>query len=205
MDDYRRGSRCPACRLTPGLCLCDSLPRIELPFRLIVIQHIKESGKLSNTGSLAHRLLAGSELHVYGKLGACIDAGILADPSTDYFVLFPGPCARELTPSALAPRPGRRAALVALDARWGQARRMSRRVPGILGHPTVTLPGDAGQSFQFRTAPRAGFYSTIDAVTLAIRCAGHPDAAERIEAELNRIRPRTMHLRGYRRRKEIGG
>jgi len=199
-DDYRKQARCPCCRLTPGLCACDSLPRIELPFWVLIVQHVKERDKLSNTGALARRMLRRSELHLFGARDRPFDDALLRDLQTDYFILHPGPDAALLAPGMLAPKPGRKSALVVLDARWSQSRRMARRVPGITGLPAVTLPEDVPDSYQFRKAPAPGRYSTVDAINLAIRCAGHSAAADRMQAALLSLRPLLRHVRGWDRR-----
>ena len=204
-DEYRKHARCPVCRLTPLLCVCATLPTIDLPVRVLLIQHHKERDKQSNTGRLAHRMLANSELVYFGSRDTPFDEELLRQPETDYFVLHPLPGAVPLAPGGLDPAPGRRATLVVLDGTWRQARRMTSRVPGIAGLPFVTLPDDGRTPYQPRRAPAPGHYSTIDAIANALRFAGHVEAADRMERVLREIRPRLDHVRSRSRRSSLEG
>ena len=65
-DDYNRDSRCEVCKLTPGLCLCDALPAIELPLDLLLIQHAEEIYKQSNTGSIVAASIPACRTAVHG-------------------------------------------------------------------------------------------------------------------------------------------
>jgi DTW domain-containing protein YfiP len=200
-DEYRKHARCPVCRLTPLLCVCATLPRIDLPVRVLLIQHHKEREKQSNTGRLAHRLLSNSELVYFGARDEPFAEEVLQRPGTDYRVLHPLPGARPLEPGDL----GRRSTLVVLDGTWRQARRMTSRVPGIAELPFVTLPDDGRTPYQPRRAPAPGRYSTIDAIANALRVAGYEEAADRMEQVLRAMRPRLDHVRAKTRRRSLEG
>ena len=202
-DDYRKEARCPVCRLTPLLCVCETLPRIEVPVQILLIQHQKERAKQSNTGRLAHRLLADSDLVYFGSREFPFPDRTLRDPSTDYFVLHPLPGATPLAPGSLDPAPGRRSTLVVLDGTWRQARRMTSRVPGISRLPFVMLPEGGRAPYQPLRAPAPGRFSTIDAIANALRASGYVEAADRMEAVLSEILPRLEHVRSKRTRASI--
>ena len=204
-DDYSRDARCPFCRLTPGLCVCGDLPRIETGLRVLLILHAKEKLRQSNTGMLAHRMLVNSEACVFGSWDEEFPDGELRRPDTDYLVLHPLDDAQVLTPELAAPRPGRTTTLVVLDGTWHQARRITKRVPGLAGLPYVRLPDDVAETYQPRRAPRPGHYSTAGAIAHALRCAGEGDAAATMESALESTWPRLMHVRGKRKRDELAG
>ena len=135
-DDYTKDSRCEVCRLTPGLCVCDHLPRIASPVRVLIVRHAKEEWSQSNTGSLLHRVLEGSEILRYALGDGPFDDTPLRGPGTH--VLYPRPGASVVTPK-LAPDVK---TLVLLDARWRQARRMSTRIEALHSAPFLMLPLD---------------------------------------------------------------
>jgi len=202
-DDYSREARCRYCRLTPGLCVCGDLPRIETRLRVLLILHAKEVERQSNTGMLAHRMLVRSEACVFGSWDEEFPEEALRRPDTDYLVLHPLDDAQVLTPERAAPAPGRTTTLVVLDGTWHQARRMTRRVPGLRDLPYLRLPDDVAETYQPRRAPRPGHYSTAGAIAHALRCAGEADAAATMEAALERTWPRLLHVRGKLKRDEL--
>ncbi|KXZ53404.1 hypothetical protein GPECTOR_7g1300 [Gonium pectorale] len=136
---------CPTCWLLPGLCVCGRMQRFSTSrTKLVVHAHHGEWGSASNSGSILPNSLEGAEILLYGypdhdrRLRE-----LLADTSRTTALLWPG--ADSLLPeqlSALADeRTGGRLTVVALDATWGNARRMQGWFPK--GTLTVRLPPES--------------------------------------------------------------
>jgi DTW domain-containing protein YfiP len=126
-----RRPRCQRCNLPPHLCLCAELPRVETRTRFLLLQHVAETRKKSNTGRVAALALANATLFTYGAPADSFDPALLSEPGT--WLLFPdGPPA---PPDAPAPRQ-----LVVLDGSWSQARRMTQRLPVLRTLPRLVLP-----------------------------------------------------------------
>jgi DTW domain-containing protein YfiP len=152
------------------LCLCGEVPTIATRTRIVIVRHHRELHRSSNTGRLAALALANSALVDLD------DAGRAAlPPLEDAWLLFPeGP-----EPTAGRPPPRQ---LVVLDATWSQARRMYRKIPGLLGLPTLRLTGAPTPAARLRASPAPGQVSTIEAIAHALRQLEGEVAAAPLEA-----------------------
>ena len=59
--------RCLTCGSSLTLCMCAELPRLELRTKIALVIHRHEVLRSSNTGMLAVRALANSELRIRGE------------------------------------------------------------------------------------------------------------------------------------------
>ena len=163
--------------------------------RVLVIQHRRERGSQSNTGPLAHKVLENSKLVVYGDRPP-FNASVLSEPGRETFVLFPLPDAPTLSPSAITPAPGRHTTLVVLDASWRQARRMSRRIPGIRKLPFVQLPAHLSPQWTLRKPRQPGQLATAEAVAMALELIGEAHAAQALREALAMVAMEVIKIRG---------
>jgi DTW domain-containing protein len=138
--------------------------------RLLVLRHVLERGKPSNTGRLAALALPSCDLVEYALPGAALDEAPLREPGT--WLLYPGDGA----PPAGAPR-----RLVVLDATWSQARRMLHRIPGLRGLPRLSLPAPAAPVERMRTPPLAGGMATLEAIARALEALEGPEVARPLD------------------------
>jgi DTW domain-containing protein YfiP len=164
--------RCARCNLPPHLCLCADIPRVETRTRLLVLQHMVEARKKSNTGQLAVLALAHSRLLTYGAPDEPLDTSVLAEPGT--WLLFPdGPPA---PPDAPVPRQ-----LVVVDASWSQARRMTQRIAALRALPRLVLPPPTPGMLRLRDPTHPSGMSTLDAIARAVAVLEGPEAAAPLE------------------------
>lgn len=195
-DNYTRAARCAFCKLTPRLCVCDELPRIDLPFRFVVVRHGTEIGRQSNTGALVPRLLPASVLIDYGLRDNPYDSTPLVDPLTDYWLLFPDEQAQLLSRADFTCAAGRSTAFVVLDATWRQARRMLTRVRELRGMRCVALPASPQPARLMRKPPAPGRYFTLEAVTRTVETLGFAAEAAQLRAASTLVVRRVLHIRG---------
>ena len=188
--------RCGVCLRFTAHCICAQLPRSTAGVRVIIIQHAQELKNPSNTGRLVGHVLAGAALLGYAVRGEPFDGSALADPHTEYVVLFPRPGAASF-PEALPPsRPGRTRALVLLDATWPKAQRMARRIAELRALPFARLPENAAPRFALRKPPRQGHLGTAEAAALALELAGERGAARTLMEALAAIAGEALKERG---------
>lgn len=192
-DDYTRGARCLGCYFTPGLCVCTSLPTLELPFHVGLIRHRTEIELVSNTGRFVPKLLADASVHELGLHGSRFDGSWLEDPSRDLYVLYPDPGARPLTPAVLGDRP---LTLVVLDATWRKARRMIRRVSELHSLPRVALPYPRPAGLSPRKAPDPMAHCTIEAVAAAVAALGFREEGALLWEQSRALIERIRHVQG---------
>ncbi len=177
--------RCPACFFRPEECLCPAcLPPAQTRTRFLLLRHVSERLRPTNTARWAALALSEARLVDYGARGALLDEAPLALPGT--CVLWPGAAA----PLAAPPRQ-----VVVVDASWSQARRMLQRIPALRELPRLSLPAPPEGSLRLREPPVADGMSTLEAVARTLELLGEPAAA----AKLDRIHALSVE-RGLRLR-----
>ncbi|WP_164018044.1 tRNA-uridine aminocarboxypropyltransferase [Pyxidicoccus trucidator] len=164
--------RCHRCNLPSHLCLCAEIPRVETRTRFLLLQHVMEAGKKSNTGRVAALALVNGRLLLHGAPTESYDTALLSEPGT--WLLFPdGPSA---PPDAPAPRQ-----VVVLDGSWSQARRMTQRLPALRALPRLVLPPPEPGMLRLREPSHPSGMSTLDAVARAVAMLEGPEAAAPLE------------------------
>jgi DTW domain-containing protein YfiP len=132
---------CRRCWLLPGVCICPKLASFDPSTRVIVHVHAFEWGQGTNSGSVLAASLSSSRLLLKGLPEHDAELQqLLDDPSHTVAVLWPGEGA--VLPDELQriadERSAGRIAVIAVDASWGNARKMRGSYPpGLL---QVKLP-----------------------------------------------------------------
>lgn len=191
----RMNRRCLVCGLWRERCVCAELPTAPFATRILVVQHASERFKPTNSGRLLVHMVEGAELRLFGAQNLAFDPRPLADPETDWRVLFPRPQAEVLGPGLRA-REGKRLGLVLLDGTWHQAARMTRRVPGVAELPFVTLPDGPPPVWTVRTQHLAQGRSTFEAGLDALEALEGPSAAALLRDAFVRHTERLLRLKG---------
>ncbi len=164
--------RCSRCNLPLHLCLCADIPRVETRTRILLLQHVLEAGKRSNTGRVATLALPHSQLMLYGAPGEALDVALLSEPGT--WLLFPD--GQPAPPEAPPPRQ-----LVVLDGSWSQARRMTQRISVLRSLPRLVLPPLPPGTLKLRDPSHPSGMSTLDAVARAVAALEGPEVAAPLE------------------------
>jgi DTW domain-containing protein YfiP len=164
----KRAGRCEGCGLHHALCLCARFPRAEVETPLVVVQHIRERFKPTNTGRLLQQMVSGVALTHFGMREPPFDASALQRTDVRFHILFPREDATELSPGNVAQmraelQPGQRLGFVLLDGTWHQCSRMSRRVPVVDTLPCVSLPPGPPSRWGVRTQHDVRGLSTFEA------------------------------------------
>ncbi len=159
------------------LCICDAMTPVTMTTQLVVVAHYREVRKVTNTGWLAHRLVTGSELRLWGARDDpdWADGGAsLVAPGHDNVVLTAAEGAEVVEPTAFT-RPVR---LIVPDGSWRQANKMPRRIPALKDLTWLRLPPGPPSRYQLRRETRDGGLATIEAIARALRYLGEPAAAD---------------------------
>jgi DTW domain-containing protein YfiP len=147
-----------------SLCICALVTPLETRTRLVVVMHRSEERKSTNTGALAARCIARSEIIVRGHEDR--PPVFVADPKTQPVLLFPHEDAVPLSHfSASSERP---ITLVVPDGTWRQASKVRARVPGLRDIPCVSLPRESQSEYRLRAESHADRLSTIEAIARAM-------------------------------------
>lgn len=185
--------RCPACALHTALCMCPLVEPLAVQTRVIVVQHVTESGRSSNSGRLAPLTLRGAELRVRGRPGAPLDLEGLVDPTRRVRLLYPLPGAPTLAADPDDPRP---VTLLVPDGNWRQARKLVQRVPALRDATKVRLPPGPPSRYRLRSHPDPDRIATFEAIARALGVLEGPAMQARLERWFDVFVERTLWTRG---------
>ncbi len=184
-----RTTVCPRCLLRDDACVCSVLIRVATRTHFIILRHVVESRRSTNTGGIAALALPNSTLIEVGG-GPPVPQGTLLRPGT--WLLFPGFAA----PPDDAPPPER---LVVLDGTWKQARKLLLRVPALRPLPKLSLPAPSTASARMRRQTVAGGMSTLEAIAFALARFEGTEVAAPLHALYAEMVQRALAIRGRRR------
>jgi DTW domain-containing protein len=186
-------ARCPRCALHAVYCLCGEAPRLRPRTGLVVVRHLHEAEKTSNTARIA--LLALPDALLLSPDEARGPAGEALLSSPDTWLLLDGPGALPMEEAPWGARPPARLALV--DGTWGQARRMAARLPALAALPRLYLRAPPPARARLRQPPTPGGRATIEAMADALALLGE----EEIARDLLALQAR--HVEAVRRQRGV--
>jgi DTW domain-containing protein len=158
---------CTACRLPEWVCVCAYAPRVTTRTPLILVVHVHDLGRTSNTVRLLALAIRDTALVCHGAYPAPADPAPHVPAGATPVVLFPGYGAKPLTSELIAALPSV-PALVVPDGNWRQASSMVKRLPLLAGAVKVTLPVRAFAGSALRRNRPGHRMSTYEAVTQAL-------------------------------------
>jgi len=139
----------------------------------VIVRHVSERWRSSNSGRIAALALRNCELLEHGDQGAPLDLAGVNGPGA--WLVYP-----EGPPCTVAPSPPPERLLI-LDATWQQARRMRQRLAGLRGMPVLRLPDAPAPAARLRSSPGHGMVSTIEAIARALRVVEGEEPARALE------------------------
>lgn len=162
--------RCKRCWIREEYCLCPYLPEVRPRTGLVLVRHQREAWKSTGTARIAHLALPQMVGVEYGDdqepasraLAPHLEGAALLFPASD--------------DAPVASPPLRR--LIVLDGTWRQARRMARRLPGLLALPRLALPPKEEAVLRLRSSPRSEDRSTLEAIADALQLLEGEEVAE---------------------------
>ncbi len=177
------------------LCICQAIPRYNLPTRLVLIMHRREQHKPTATGPLALQALVNSELRIHGHQDHPLDCSDLDISYRRPFLLYPGDDAQVLSKSLLE-QDSRPVTLVVPDGNWGQAARMGRRLPGLGHAEMVRLPEGPSTRWGIRRECHPQGLATFEAIARALGIIESPEVQAGLEELFRLMVERTLQARG---------
>jgi DTW domain-containing protein YfiP len=151
------------CAASRTLCLCDTVPRIELRTKICLIIHHRELSRSSNTGLLAVRALVNSEVRIRGEGRATLDLKDVLSSQYRTFLFYPTNDAVELD-KALVMQEHTPIQLIVPDGTWRQARKIHSRHPELKDLPRVKISTPNHSTFQLRAQSRPEGMATLQAI-----------------------------------------
>jgi len=204
MPADRDHSPCPACRLPGWLCVCAHAPRVATRTPLLLVVHVHDLGRTSNTARLLALAVRDATLVCHGVFPAPADPVAHVPAGATPVVLFPGRGARPLTPELVAALPSP-PALVVPDGNWRQAGRMVKRLPLLAAAAKVALPARAFAGPALRRNRPGHRMSTYEAVAQALAILEGEEVAGPLLDFYRRATDRMLYARGRLRPGDVYG
>ena len=158
---------CPVCYLTRPLCICDSIPTLNLNTRVCLIIHVNELKRSSNTGRLALRALVNSEMRVRGETREPLDLSDLLTPRYRTFLFYPSDDAVELNRELVA-RDRTPIQLLVPDGSWRQAGKVHFRHYELRDVLRVKIGAPNTAKFNLRFQHKPEGMATLQAIAHAL-------------------------------------
>lgn len=186
-------SHCPRCYQRREICICPILPTVQTRTEILILRHIYETERPSNTGRFVALAMPNSRIIPCGggsRIGlASVNDKELRAPGT--WLLWPDGTGANSDASDLMP-PAR---VVVIDATWQQARRLYRNMPVLWELPRLALPVPKGRRERLREQRRSDGMSTLEAVAAAVAGLEGAEAARPLEKLYDELVRRTISLR----------
>ena len=159
-------------------CYCEHIQRINSKIKFVILIHPIEAKRRIATGRMSHLCLENSELirgQNYTNNGRV--NRILADPSHQPFVLYPGRTSMDLSEATEEQKASlfsanRTPVVFVIDGTWATARKMVRQSLNINSIPRICFTPANRSRFLVRKQPRPDCYSTIEAIHQTIELLG---------------------------------
>jgi len=196
---HDENSHCPRCYQRLEICICPILPTITTRTEFLILRHIYEAERPSNTGRLVALAMPNARIIPCGggtRIGLSpIDDEFLRVPGT--WLLWPDGTGTQREMSGLTP-PDR---VLVIDATWQQARRLYSSMPVLRALPRLVLPEPIRSRDRLREQHRSDGMSTIEAVAAAVAKLEGAEAAKPLESLYDEVVRRTISLRWGQGRK----
>ncbi|MEN6623964.1 MAG: tRNA-uridine aminocarboxypropyltransferase [Smithella sp.] len=188
-----RNSHCFRCYLRREICICRIIPVVQTQTEVLILRHVRETGRPSNTGRLIDLSLPNSRILTCGggdRIGlSSVDEELLHKPGT--WLLWPdGTSAWPGKSDTILPD-----RIVVLDSTWRQARRLYSRLPVLRSMPRLALPAPTLYRNRLRKQNRSDGMSTIEAVAAALAMLEGYEVAQPLERLFDEVVQRTITWR----------
>ncbi len=191
----RKKPRCWGCGLKPESCACSLLPKLSFATPLVVVQHVGELWKPTNTVRLMQAMLPELAVSRYAMREPPFDASPLEHPDIEFYNLFLRDDAQLIT-ELPSPSPGKRRGFVLLDGTWHQCSRMSRRVPVVKDLPCVALPDGPSSIWRVRTQHDPRGVSSIEAAMRLLELCEGEEKVRPMRKAFEIVTARLLYLKG---------
>jgi DTW domain-containing protein YfiP len=186
---------CPGCYLHQSLCICESIPILQLKTKIALIVHAKELKRTTNTGRLALRVLVNSEMRVRGEGRERLNVSDILDPRYRSFVFYPSLDAIELT-SELVHSSEQPIQLIVPDGNWRQASKVHSRHEELRLLPRVKISSKNQSEAHLRAETTESGMATLEAIAHALRIIEGEEVFEKIIGVYNAKLRATLIGRG---------
>jgi DTW domain-containing protein len=173
--------RCEICQLKRDNCLCGKQPNQDCSIDFILLFHLDEIFKPTNTGRLIADCFP-NNTYTFKHSRTEPDQkllDLLNDPSRQCIVIFPVSDELERNViSEISADQTKKLTLIIIDGTWRQGRRMYNSSEYLAHLPVVKLDPDDKSLYATRKASEDSHLSTIESVALTLKISGEERYSE---------------------------
>lgn len=189
-QDPELPGRCAGCRLPPVACFCAEIRAIPTRLHVVIVRHVRELWRSSNTGRIAAMALENCTLLDFGAFTPtggpqALDVAPLVTAG-----------ARVLAPGAPGSVEGVDTLFV-LDGTWSQVRSMRARLAPLTRMPALAIPAGVAAARRMRRGNEPEQLATMEAIAAALDVVGEPEPARQLRALFDVMAQRMTDLRGF--------
>lgn len=172
------------------LCLCQELTPTPLAGEVVLVSHVKEIEKTTNTGRLALLALTPTRQYIHGLKSPPPLPQLRHQP----LVLSPTPEAEPLSPEWRAAHPGPYSLLVP-DGSWRQAMKMTHRMEFLRQAKPVSIVPRQQSNYCLRREPKPEGLATFEAIAYALSVLESQELASQLLTLFHKFVARTLWSR----------
>ena len=158
---------CPVCFLHKNLCLCATIPKLNLCTRVCLVIHRKELKRTTNTGQLALQALLNSEMKVRGAINEPLDLTEVLNSNYFPLLFYPSENAVELTADFVS-KIQKPILLIVPDGNWRQASKVNTRHPELKDVTRVMISSKNSADQHLRKESTEYGMATLQAIAYAL-------------------------------------
>ncbi|MFM1846679.1 MAG: hypothetical protein RL417_153 [Pseudomonadota bacterium] len=177
-----------------SLCLCPVTPSLETRTRVVVVMHVAERNKSSNTARLITNALPNSETRYQGERDKPLDLSGLVSPDRESWILFPETGNRAVTKEEID-RLTRPVTLIVPDGTWSQAKHIAAHISERTGARRVTIPDLGPSKYRLRIGQKPHQLCTLEAVARLLGMLESPTVQTELEKLLTTMVERVLFTR----------
>jgi len=199
--------RCPRCNMRLDLCICRHLPVLDTATQVVLLMHVGERDKPSNTGRLAHLCLPNSEIRYRGERdGTPLKLEGLLTDTHETWMLHLSAESEALTPELVA-RLDKPVRLLVPDGTWSQASRLgsllARQLPGA--KHVMLSAGLKPTEYKLRNEHHPDGMATFEAIARSLGVLEGAEVQEKMEIIFRIMNDRVLYSRGKLKAHEVRG
>jgi DTW domain-containing protein YfiP len=187
---------CTTCIQPKFSCYCKHIQKFDPKIDFVILIHPIEVRRRIATGRMSYLCMENSFLIRGQDYTETAEVNkILADPTRECVILYPGRQSQNLTPMSGTERgglfdPTKKLTIFVIDGTWLTAKKMMRQSQNLLNLPRICFSPEKPSNFRVRKQPHAACYSTLEAIHHTIELLGDSqgfDTSARIHDRLLRV------------------
>lgn len=169
---------CGDCSQPEFSCFCEHVKKFDAKINFVILIHPIEASRRIATGRMSHLCLKDSYLikgQDYTNNNTVNE--LLSDPEFESVILYPGINSKNISHISETEKknlfnPQKKLRVFVIDGTWATAKKMVRQSVNLHSLPRICFSSDKPSTFRVRKQPRAGCFSTIEAIHHTIELLG---------------------------------